>query len=138
MNVIEEIQAKLQKYPHAKFESDDNAISVFPTSNEGFIVSLIVNPNSYTVSFNGWHEDFQRAEEALNCFAFGLSADCRLKEYRRGDFAYKWTVEAKEKGEWVEDGTTGLFLFPFWKSKEVRYLQNDLIVAEHRAINGNI
>ena len=138
MNLIEEIKAKLQKYPHAKYESTANSISVFPTSNNGFTVGLTVNQNSYTVSFDGWHEDFESGEEALDCFAFGLSSECRLKEYRRGNFAYKWTVESKENGEWVEDGTTGLLLFPFWMSKEVRYLQNDLIGAGRSTSNGAI
>jgi hypothetical protein len=133
MNVIEEIKAKLQKYPHTKFETDSNSISVPPTSEDGFTVGLSVNQDSYTISFNGWHEDFQDKEEALNCFAFGLSSECRLKEYRRGDFAYRWTVESKENGEWAEDGTTGLFLFPFWMKKEVRYLQNNLIAKENDA-----
>jgi hypothetical protein len=127
MNLIEEITAKLQKYPHAKFESSSSSISVFPTSEAGFTVGLTVNQDSYTVSFDSWHEDFQDKEEALNCFAFGLSSDCRLKEYRRGNFTYKWTVESKERGKWVEDSTTGLFFFPFWMRKEIRYLQNNLI-----------
>jgi hypothetical protein len=138
MSLIEEIKAKLQKYPHAKFESDGNSISVFPTSNDGFTVSLTVNQDSYTVSFDGWHEDFQDNEEALNCFAFGLSSDCRLKEYRRGNFAYKWIVESKENDGWVEDSTTGLFLFPFWMRKEVRYLQNNLISADNDAVKPDI
>ena len=111
---------------------------MFPTSNNGFTVGLAVNQNSYTVSFDGWHEDFESREEALDCFAFGLSSECRLKEYRRGNFAYKWTVESKENGGWVEEGTTGLLLFPFWMRKEVRYLQNDLIKAERSASNGDI
>ena len=138
MNVIDEIKAKLNKYPHAKFESNSSSVSVFPTSADGFTVGLTVNQDSYTVSFDGWHEDFQDEEEALNCFAFGLSSACRLKEYRRGNFAYKWTVESKENGKWVEDGTTGLFLFPFWIRKEVRYLQNNLIGVENDADNADI
>jgi hypothetical protein len=127
MNIIEEIKARLQKYPHANYESRVDSISVYPASAEGFTVELTVNRNSYTVSFNGWHEDFQDEEEALNCFAFGLSTDCRLKEYRRGGLTYKWTVEFKEDGVWVEESSTGLFLFPFWTKKEIRYLQNNLI-----------
>ena len=138
MDTIEKIKAKLRNYPHVKYGSDRNSISVFPTSDDGFTVSLTVNSGSYTVSFNGWHEDFRSEEEALSCFAFGLSSDCRLKEYRRGHFAYRWTIESKEGGEWVEDGTTGLFLFPFWLRKDIRYLRNDLIDAERGAGNGDI
>ncbi len=130
MSVIEEIKVRLRKYPQAKYESDDASISVFPMSDGGFTVSLAEHQDSYTVSFDGWHEEFQDKEEALNCFAFGLSSECRLKEVRRGNSAYKWTVESSENGKWVEDGTTGLFLFPFWKKKEVRYLQNRLLGEE--------
>lgn len=130
MNPIEEIKTKLRKYPHAEYESNQSSISVFPTSDKGFTVGLIVNRKGYTISFNGWHEDFQSKEKALNCFAFGLSDECRLKEYRRGNFAYKWSVESQENGQWVEDSTTGLLLFPFWKKEEICYLQNNLIVEK--------
>lgn len=93
-------------------------------------MTLAVNPdNSCTISFEGWHEEFDDTEEALNVFALGLSNECRLRECRRGSFAYKWTVEYLENGEWIEQSTTGLLLFPFWMKKSVRYLQNDLLRA---------
>ena len=111
---------------------------MFPTSSDGFTVGLTANQNSYTVSFDGWHEDFESHEESGNCFAFGLSSDCRIKEYRRGNIAYKWIVESKESGEWVKDSETGLFLLPFWEKKEVRYLQNDMIGTERDADNPDI
>jgi hypothetical protein len=41
----------------------------------------------------------------------------------------KWTVEALEAGEWVEDGTTGLIHPFFWRRPTVRYLQNRLLPA---------
>jgi hypothetical protein len=129
MDIIKEIKARLRDYPQAEFASRDNSITVKPVSSEGFTVSLVVNHDSLTVFFNGWHEDFQDQEEALNCFAFGLSADCRLKETQHGKVASKWTVEAKANGEWVEESTTGLLLFPFWMKKKTIYLQNTLISA---------
>jgi hypothetical protein len=129
MNAIEEIKERLRKYPHVRYEVGASSISVLPTSNDGFTVGLEVSQNQITVFFNGWHEHFQEQDEALDCFAFGLSDECRLKECRRGNFAYRWTVESKQDGKWVADSETGLFLFPFWKSKEVRYLQNNLITS---------
>lgn len=135
MDVIKEIEARLQEYPHAKFESSGGSISVLPISSDGFTVRMTVNQDSFTVFFNGWHEDFQDKEEALDCFAFGLSSECRLKEYRRGNAAYKWTVESRENGEWVGDSTTGLLFFPFWLKREIRYLQNTLISAGRDASN---
>ncbi len=138
MNTIEKIKTKIRQYPDLRYESEVNSISVFPMSEDGFKVSIKVDPDSLTVSFNGWHEKFQSEEEALNCFSFGLSSDCRLREYRRGTFAYKWTVESNDNGEWVEDSTTGLIVFPFWKRQEARYLQNELINTNQNAKDDDI
>jgi hypothetical protein len=129
MNPIEEIKTKLRKYPHVKYETDGSSISVLPTSDAGFRVGLEVTHGRYTVSFNGWHEELNDAAEALDCFAFGLSDECRLKEYRRGKFAHRWVVESKQNGQWIADSETGLFVFPFWKRSEVVYLQNNLITS---------
>jgi len=127
MNAIEQIKERLSKYPQVRYDAGVSSISVLPTSDDGFTVGLDVKRRRFTVSFNGWHEDFQEQVDALDCFAFGLSDQCRLKEFRRGGFAYRWTVESRQNGEWVTDSETGLFLFIFWKPKEVRYLQNSLI-----------
>jgi len=132
MNLIDNIKTRLSKYPDIRYESDASSITVFPHSPDGFAVTLVVNGgNVYTISFAGWHEDFEGEEEAHNAFAFGLSYECRLKEYRRGNFAYKWTVEyLDDDGQWKEESTTGLLLFPFWKRSTVRYLQNNLLRRE--------
>jgi hypothetical protein len=130
MDPFEEIKTRLRQYPHVKYETSDSSITVPPASDTGFTVEICGSAGAYTVSFNGWHEEFKDAEEALQCFAFGLSDQCRLKEHRRGNSAYRWTVESKENGEWVADSVTGLVLFPFWKRKEVVYLQNNLISGD--------
>ena len=128
MNVIEDIKVRLKKYPDVHYESDASSITVVPSSPNAFAVTLVVNAaQSYTIFFDGWHEDFEDPEEALEAFAFGLSDECRLKEFRRGRFAYRWTVESWEDGRWEEQSTTGLLLFPFWMKKSVRYLQNNLL-----------
>jgi len=129
VNVIDEIKSRLSKYPNVRYESTASSISVLPTSDSGFEVGLEVDRDTFTVFFDGWHEVFDNEAEALNCLAFGLSDECRLKEYRRGSFAYKWTIESLEDGKWLERGTTGLFIFPFWKEPQIRYLQNDLITG---------
>lgn len=129
MNPIEEIKTKLRKYPHVKYETAGSSITVLPTSETGFRVGFEGTIGRYTVFFNGWHEEFNDAAEALDCFAFGLSDECRLKEHRRGKFAYRWTVESKQNGQWIADSETGLFISPFWKRREVVYLQNNLITS---------
>src|SRR5215813_12637481 len=131
MNVIEEIKRRLSKCPDVQFSSDACSITILPVSSEGFSVTVTETSSSgYTVSFEGWHEDFEDANEALNVFAFGLSDECRLREYRRGGFAYKWTLESWEDGQWKANSTTALFFFPFWRKLEVLHLQNKLLGRE--------
>jgi hypothetical protein len=128
MNPIDKIKQKLTKYPEVQYETDSSSITILPATPEGFSVSLIINSkDSYTVHFEGWHENFDEENEALGVFALGLSGDCRLREYHRGNFAYKWIVDFKEDGEWLEQSTTGLLVFPFWRKKRMRILQNRVI-----------
>jgi hypothetical protein len=94
---------------------------------DGFEVGLVVHGSEYLVSFDAWHVELASEAEALNLFALGLSDHCRLKEYRRGAFAYKWTMEYLADGEWTEDETTGLLVFPFWRKATMRYLQNRIL-----------
>jgi|GEM_PF-2755409 len=85
--------------PEVNFEQKDGAITIFPNEPTGFAVSLFVHSDmAYTVYFDSWHEEFTQAEEALECFAFGLSDQCRLKVSKRGGKPYKWTVESQEDG----------------------------------------
>jgi hypothetical protein len=132
MSPIEVIKDKLRKYPHVRYEVTEHSVTVFPTSENGFEVSMYVgerpSQERFSVFYNGWHEEFSDEEEALECFAFGLSSDCRLKECRRGSKAYKWTVEFRRDGVWNDGGTTGLIFVQFWKRKHERYLQNNLFM----------
>jgi hypothetical protein len=127
MDPIAEIRNRLTKYPQARSESGANSITVLPADDKGFPVSFAVAGSEYVVSFSGWHEHFTDANEALNCFAFGLSEDCRLKVYKRGNLEHRWTVESRSNGNWVEDSTTGLLFFPFWQRPRVEHLQNRLL-----------
>ena len=74
------------------------------------------------------HEEFALPLEALNCFAFGLSAACRLCVVYRGAMPTKWIVEAQRDGTWVADSETGLILIPFWLPRRVVYLQNCRVI----------
>lgn len=124
MSAIAEIKAKLAKYPHMRYVETADSIEVQPADVDGFVVRLDHTPHQCTVSFEGWHEGFQSEAEALNCFAFGLSASCRLRVIYRGQSPVSWTVEAFRDGAWSTDSETGLILTPFWRRKHVRYLQN--------------
>jgi hypothetical protein len=125
MSVIETIADRLRHhYPSLPTRIEGCTITIEPCDKDGFSVWLCNEGGSYTVGFDGWHEEFDSEEQALNCFAFGLSGDCRLKVVFRGSFAYRWTVESKTNGAWREDSTTGLLVFPFWRRPRVVYRMN--------------
>jgi hypothetical protein len=127
MNVIEEILQRLKKYRQLSFHVQGDSIRADPSSSTGFSVSLICGRAGYTVCFDGWHEEFKSEEDALNCFAFGLSDECRLKVARHGRMESSWTVEYLGDQGWAPDSTTGLLFFPFWRRREFVYRQNDII-----------
>ncbi len=125
MNCIGEIKKKLESYPELKWELEGSTISVSPDG--GFTVWLTESEKDCTVGFSGWHEVFEDKDEALECFVFGLSEKCRLKVSSRGETEYKWVMEAFEDGNWVSYSTTCLLFIPFWREKQVNYLQNHVI-----------
>ncbi len=53
-----------------------------------------------------------------------------MKVTYRGKSAHKWTLESLEDGQWVEDSTTGLLFFPFWRSERIEYRQNGILKGE--------
>jgi uncharacterized protein YihD (DUF1040 family) len=125
---INEIIERLKKYPNAEYELNEDSIIVKENNENGFSVSLISNGDeNYTVAFDIWHEEFENEIDALNCFASGLSRDCRLKTTKKGGNPIKWTVQSNEDGNWIDGSTTGLINLAFWKKSEIVYLQNDLI-----------
>jgi len=133
VEAIQEIRKKLAKYPQVSYKDSDNFIEVFPNNSEGFPVSLNVSNNTYTVCYgDGWHEDFESEEEALNCFAFGLSSECRLKVTKKAGIPYKWEVQNLfDGGQWKTDSEVGsifILISPllFWIQREEVYLTNGL------------
>lgn len=126
MTAIERIRARLSAYPEVNYSEGPNEIDVKPSASSGFAVGFRITPQGFTVNFEGWHEEFTDEDEALNCFAFGLSQDCRLAVVLRGNTETKWTVERLEDGTWTADSETGLLFQPFWRSARIEYRQNKL------------
>lgn len=124
MDTFEKIKTKTAKYPGLLCKVEGNTLSISPKTATGFTVRITVNDPGFTVSYDGWHEEFEHEDDALNCFAFGLSDACRLKVVKRGKTDCIWIVESKNGTEWQEDSRTGLVFFPFWKKKSVEYRQN--------------
>ena len=124
MDVIAEIRNRLRRYPQLRFSETPTSIEVSPPEDSGFPVALLVESNGYVVHFSGWHEHFESPRDALNCFAYGLLGDCRLRVTYRGSTAHRWTLEEHRNGQWVEQSTTGLFIFPYWRRPRTVVLQN--------------
>jgi hypothetical protein len=112
MSAIERIRERLAGHPHLSYQVEGQTITVDPATSDGFSVWLTEGGDELVVGFEGWHEHFTSEDEALNCFAFGLSGGCRLRIDYRGDFPYRWTVEARAGTGWRADSTTGVFLRP--------------------------
>lgn len=126
MNVIEKVKASLAKYAGIRYLETPNKIEVHPADESGFTVGLLASRSRYTVYVDGWHEEFTSEDEALDCFAFGLSPACRLAVIFRGRTATKWIVESLHDGQWTRDSVTGLLLQPFWREARVVHRQNTL------------
>ena len=125
---ISEIIERLKKYPKAEYELSENSIIIKGNDDNDLAVSLTSNGNeNYSVAFDIWHEEFDNEIDVLNCFAFGLSKDCRLKTTKKGGKPIKWTVQSDENGNWIDRSTTWLINLTFWKKSEVFYFQNDFI-----------
>lgn len=125
MSIITRIKEKIEKYPNLIADEEQDSISITPVG--GFTVWATDNGSSYTVGFEGWHEEFESIDEALNCFAWGLSTECRLKVTKRGNVTHKWVAQSLENGQWVNTSTTGLLFFPFWRRAKVSHKQNAII-----------
>lgn len=126
--IIHTIKNNLAKYPGVRFTENENSIRIHPNDG-GFEVGVSINPGTFTVFFEGWHEDFQDEDKALKCMRFGLSQSCRLRVFRKGKVDYHWIVESLNGKEWLQDSEVGLLIFPFWKIKQERVLQNRLVDA---------
>ena len=130
MCLIEKIKKRLKDFPQLKYEETSDKIHVYPENENGFEVGLFdEGEDGYYVYYGGWHEDFTKddTDNAIGCFLWGLTDKIRLKVKSRNGFQYHWTVQRFEKGIWVSYNYVGLFWFPFWRKRVVKYFQNHLI-----------
>ncbi|WGH79427.1 hypothetical protein [Jannaschia ovalis] len=80
----DEIAYRLRRYTGYAATYEGDGIRVRCDNEDSFDVSIYQSDSDFTVSFDGWHEHFGAVEDALNCFAFGLSGECRIKVIVRG------------------------------------------------------
>jgi hypothetical protein len=66
MNPIEELKQRLDKLPNARYGLGCQLYHRLAHNANGFNVTLMQNSaNSYTVFFNGWHENFEFSSEPI-------------------------------------------------------------------------
>lgn len=133
VKLIDRVIKVLGEYPAVQFQRDGETVEVPPSSPDGFHVSISSERGTRLVSFEGWHEDFDTDEEALNCFMSGLTPSVRLRVTRRGDRDHKWVLEIREGDRWNPAGAVGLIFFPFWRRRRIVTLQNRWLEAPERA-----
>ena len=129
MNAIDKIKARLAPYADVRYSERENEIEVHPRDPSGFTVALRITAAGFTVYFDGWHEEFESEDEAVNCFGFGLSPSCRLAVTLRGNGETSWTVEGLQDGVWTTDSKTTLLVQPFWRPARIEYRQNHVLNA---------
>ena len=103
-----------------------DAVEVQNPDGTGFPVALYIEQD-LTVAAGDWHDHFEDGEDALDCCAFLLSDQCRLKTIYRGNSFESCTVQSNENGDWRDVMKFGVFFVPFWKPKRVEYMQNTTI-----------
>jgi hypothetical protein len=124
--VINRAVGHLRAIEGVVFDASEDAIVVPAASDEGFVVRLrMVSGRNFVVEYDGWRHTFDRAEDAYDCFEYGLSESCRLKTTLRGDVAVSWQVEKREFGMWVPGHATRNWRgLGFWRPARVVYYQN--------------
>jgi hypothetical protein len=128
LSVFEKIRLRAEKYSDMVCIVKSTTLTIEAKAG-GFPVSLEVVDEGFKVYFSGWHELFKTEDEALECFSFGLSEECRLAVEYRGTSEVKWTLQTLENGSWISNSTSGLIFLAFWRKKSTGYLQNAWIKA---------
>ena len=123
MDPIEELKKKLVKHPELRFTTTRTSVTVDAPSG-GFSVSFHASSQDYIVHFDGWHEHFNSIDQALECFAFAYSGECRLAVTYRGRVPVKWVLERLKEGRWQVDSEVGHFFIPFWLRPHLLHKQN--------------
>lgn len=110
-----------------RWERVGSGLRVLKADGYGFELAIVGHAAGWTVHFEGWHEDFDDVEEAIECFAFGLTDACRIARWSRGDRILRWTLEARTDRGWIRGRTSGLLLSPLVEAADVRYFGNAFV-----------
>jgi hypothetical protein len=117
----------LEAFPDVPVHREGHTLWVPARDDTGFTVAIVERSQRITVYHSRWHQVFGDGREAFKCFLFGLTAAERLKVVTRGNCDCRWDVETNVAGAWASIGSVVWLLFPYWRKRRIRYLQNDWI-----------
>jgi len=131
-SVIDRAVRTLGAIDGVAFDAGPDVIVVPPATPNGFVVRLqMVHDRQYVVSYDDWQHTFDRAEDAYDCFEFGLSDSCRLKITLRGDEPITWDVEKREYGMWAPGRhPRKRRSLAFWRPTRIVYRQNHVFRSQ--------
>ncbi|HEX7087343.1 MAG TPA: hypothetical protein VF198_13335 [Vicinamibacterales bacterium] len=133
MHVIERARRRLSAFPEVRFDATSRRIVVPAAGPENFTVSLeVAGDREFHVRYDGWHHGFSRAEDAYDCFEFGLSDSCRLRVTLRGETETAWQIEKREYGMWVPGRRIARRWVPFWRRARTVWRQNRIFTTASR------
>jgi hypothetical protein len=113
------------------FDENTHSITVHAPDSSGFDVTLqVVDARKFVVRYEGWFETFGRAEDAYDCFEYGLSDSCWLRVTTRGTTPVAWQIEKREYGVWMPGRLVKRRLVPFWRPARVERRQNRVFVSD--------
>jgi len=125
-NVIERARKVLSELG-VPFLAGADRITVPASDISGFEVTLQVSGSrKFVVSYEGWFETFQRAEDAYDCFEYGLCDSCRLRITFRGETAVAWQIEKRDYGVWMRGRAIRRRIVPFWRRVRTEQRQNQV------------
>ncbi|MBS1715085.1 MAG: hypothetical protein JST30_12195 [Armatimonadetes bacterium] len=120
---IELVKSALKEYPEVQGEEVQGTFSV-TAGPGGFNVSIQESNGEQIVSAGFWHDHFDDAIAASDCFLWLLTPLTRVVEKRKRGRTVGARLERLENDEWVPMGSTSnLFQSPFAKAEDV-VLQN--------------
>lgn len=130
-SVIARARKALDAVGGVTYHCDDDGIAVPAAAPDGFDVALrAIDDRHFVVQYGeGWVHAFDRAEDAQDCFEFGLSDRCRLRVTLRGDRPVAWQIEKREFGLWVPGRRRRSWRVSFWRRARSVHRQNRVFVA---------
>jgi len=125
---LEALLSKLRRYPELRYRLIPGGVRIEAPNPGGFAITFQGEGTDWLVAFGegGLHEHFERAEEALDFVAFGLSDRCRLRETRTC-FLQKAAVEMRERDGWTLVHEVGAPRIAFRRRRSQVVLQNTLL-----------